>query len=582
VPQLDDLTIDELIEDFEFLPEWEDRYDLLIDLGRKLADLPTELKVEQNLVRGCQSQVWFVPRVQSSNGRTTVEILAKSDALIVDGEIVLLLTIYNGKTPAEILAADPKAIFKRLGLDTHLSPQRRNGLYAMVGRIQEIARNLEHVTAPAARPLPAELTVSDDRSHPGGIERLDAHRIKQDFPVLQQEVAEGMPVTYLDTAASAQKPQVVIDRERQVYEQYYANGGHRGIYRFADRIDRELEESRSKVQKFIGAAHSSEIIFTSGTTMGINLVAQAWGRKILGAGDEVLLNVLEHHANIVPWQWIAGQTGATIRYIPLTDDGQLDLSRLDEVLSARTRIVGITGMSNVLGTAPPVSEIARRARQVGALVLVDGAQSVPHMPVNVLKDQVDFLAFSGHKLYGPSGVGCLYGRRELLDEMDPFLCGGHMIDHVTKDGFAPTVLPAKFEAGTLPIAQAIALGAAIDYVNNHGLCHIHTHEQTLLRYATQRLQEVPGLKIYGPPTAHKGAIVSFTVEGTAAHDLAQLLDLKGVCVRHGHHCAMPLHDYLGVPGTVRASFAFYNTTDDVDTLVEAIQFAREKLLGSSR
>lgn len=578
MPQLDDLTIDELIEEFEFLGEWSDQCEYLIELGRELPDLPADQKVDANLVRGCQSRVWFVPRVLDRGGHTTIDIHAKSDAMIVDGLIVVLLTLYNGKTPRQILNTDSQEIFTRLGLETHLVPQRRNGLHSMVRRVHEIAR--QHVAAAGdgakVASFAPSLSVSNDREQQGNIERLDAHRIKRDFPALRRHVRDDVPVTYLDTASSAQKPQSVIDKEREVYEQYYANG-YRGVYRFGDQVSRELEGARSRLQKFVGAEHLSEVIFTSGTTMSINLVAQAWGRKFLKAGDEILLNVLEHHANIVPWQFIARQTGAVIRYIPLTDDGQLNLSRLDEVLGARTRMVALTGMSNVLGTVPPVSEIARRARQVGALVLVDGAQSVPHMPLNVVKEQIDFLAFSGHKLYGPSGIGCLWGRRELLEEMDPFLCGGHMIERVTREDFTPNVLPSKFEAGTLPIAQAIALGTAVDYVAEHGLCHIHTHEQTLLRYATRRLEEIPGLKIYGPPTAHKGAIVSFTVENAAAGDLAQLLDLKGVCVRHGHHCTMPLHDHLGVPATVRASFAFYNTTDDVDTLVDAIQFARRKL-----
>jgi cysteine desulfurase/selenocysteine lyase len=313
--------------------------------------------------------------------------------------------------------------------------------------------------------------------------------------------------------------------------------------------------------------------------MSINLVAQAWGRKFLRPGDEVLLSVIEHHANIVPWQFVAQATGAVLKYIPMTADGQLDLDQLDGLLTSRTKMVAVTGMSNVLGTVPPVGEIIRRAKKVGARVLIDGAQSVPHLPVSVAKEGLDFLAFSGHKLYGPTGVGVLYGRRELLESMDPFLCGGHMISHVDQQGFRVAELPAKFEAGTLPIAQAIALGTAIDYVNNLGLCAIHTHEQTLLRYATQRLSEVPGLTLYGPSTAHKGAIFSFTLAGVGAQDVAQLLDLKGVCVRHGHHCTMPLHDLLCVPASVRASLAFYNTTDDVDTLIDALQYARETAAG---
>jgi cysteine desulfurase/selenocysteine lyase len=311
--------------------------------------------------------------------------------------------------------------------------------------------------------------------------------------------------------------------------------------------------------------------------MSINLVAQAWGRKNLRPGDEVLVSILEHHANLVPWQWIAQATGAKLSFIPLTSDGQLDIDRLDDVLTPRTKLVAVTGMSNVLGTVPPIHEIVRRAKKVGARVLVDGAQSVPHLPVHVVNEEFDFLAFSGHKLYGPTGIGVLYGRRELLEEMDPFLCGGHMIERVELEHFTCAPLPAKFEAGTIPIAQAVALGTAVEYVTRLGLCRIHTHEQTLLRYLTQRLKEVPGVTTYGPSTAHKGAILSFTLAGAAAQDVASLLDLKGVCVRHGHHCTMPLHEWLGVPATVRASLALYNTTDDVDTLIDALQFVREKV-----
>jgi cysteine desulfurase/selenocysteine lyase len=327
----------------------------------------------------------------------------------------------------------------------------------------------------------------------------------------------------------------------------------------------------------VGAASSDEIIFTGGTTAAINLVANAWGRKHLRPGDEVLLNEIEHHANLVPWQWIAQQTGAVLKFIPLTDDLQLDVDRLDEVLSAKTRLLAITGMSNVLGTVPQLSEIIPKAKAAGALVLVDGAQSVPHMPTHVVTDDVDFLAFSGHKLYGPSGIGVLYGRRGLLESMDPFLCGGHMIERVEKTSFTLAPLPARFEAGTLPIAQAIALGTAVRFVEELGFCPIHRHEQSVLRYAWDRLHEVPGLTVYGPDTSHRGAILSFTIDGAAAGDLATLLDLKGVFVRHGHHCTMPLHDRMGVPATVRASFGLYNTRADVDTLLSALDFVRGEL-----
>ncbi len=406
--------------------------------------------------------------------------------------------------------------------------------------------------------------------------KFNVEDLRARFPILGRPLPKGLPLVYLDSAASAQKPQAVIDKEREVYEQYYANA-YRGVYRFGARIDEELELTRGKIQRLINAAEPAEIIFTSGSTMSINLVAMSWGPGHVKPGDEILINEMEHHANLVPWQRLAQQTGATLRFIPLTDDGRLDLAQLDSVLSPKTKIVAVTGMSNVLGTINPIDVISARAHAVGAIVLVDGAQSVPHVKTDVIASGIDFLAFSGHKLFGPSGIGVLYGRRDLLDAMDPFLTGGHMIDRVWRDHTTWAAPPAKFEAGTIPIAQAIALGAAIDFVNDLNYETIHAHEQALLAYAHQRLTEIPGLKIYGPSLEHKGPIVSFTIDRAHPEDLAQLLDRRGVFVRHGHHCTMPLHDLLGVRATVRASFALYNTTVEIDTLVDALEFARQKL-----
>jgi cysteine desulfurase/selenocysteine lyase len=405
---------------------------------------------------------------------------------------------------------------------------------------------------------------------------FDVQRVRADFPILQQILPKGYPVTYLDTGASAQKPQCVIDREREIYESFYANA-YRGVYRFGALVDEALEETRSTVARFIGADSSDEVIFTSGSTMSINLVAHGWGRKFVGPGDEILLNEMEHHANLVPWQMLAKERGAVLRYIPLTSDGRLDLATLDSVLTPRTKLLAVTGMSNVLGTINPVRELAERAHAVGAKILVDGAQSVPHLRTNVVADGIDFLAFSGHKLYGPSGVGILYGRMDLLQAMDPFLGGGHMIDRVYKDHSTWAEPPAKFEAGTLAITQAAALGTAVRYVETIGLEAAHAHEQQVLAHAHERLGTIDGLRIYGPSIEHKGAICSFTIRGVHPEDLAQLLDLKGVYVRHGHHCTMPLHDLFGVPATVRASFGVYSTREDVDRLVEAIDGACRKL-----
>jgi cysteine desulfurase/selenocysteine lyase len=400
--------------------------------------------------------------------------------------------------------------------------------------------------------------------------------IRSQFPILHRPLAKGVRLAYLDTAASAQKPQCVIDKESEIYETCYANA-YRGVYRFGSIVDEQLEATRSRVAAFIGAESPDEVIFTSGSTMSLNLVAMTWARAFVHAGDEILLNEMEHHANFVPWQMIAQERGATLKFIPLTEDGQLDLEQLDSVLTPRCKLVAVTGMSNMLGTINPVKELARRAHAVGAVIVVDGAQSVPHLPVNVRGAGIDFLVFSGHKIYGPSGVGILYGRKELLEAMPPFLGGGHMIDRVYTTHSTWSAPPAKFEAGTPAIAQAIALGTAIEWVEQVGLTAAHEYEQALTQRAWDALIQIPGMKIYGPPPAQRGGILSFTLAGAHPEDLAQLLDRKGVFVRHGHHCTMPLHDKLGVSATVRASFGIYTNNEDVAQLIEAIHFAREKL-----
>lgn len=403
---------------------------------------------------------------------------------------------------------------------------------------------------------------------------FDVQAVRRDFPILAKPLPNGMPLVYLDSGATAQKPRQVIDKLVECLENYNANV-HRGIHALGDRVTTELEAAREKVRQFIGAAEVEEIIFTSGTTMSINLVANAWGRKFLKAGDELLVNEMEHHANLVPWQQIAHATGAKLRFIPLTADGRLDLSSLDGVLTERTKLVAVTALSNVLGTINPIDEISSRAKARGALVLVDGAQSVPHAPTNVQSPDIDFLAFSGHKLYGPTGIGVLYGKRRLLESMDPFLCGGNMIRRVRKESSDFAELPAKFEAGTLPIAEAIALGSAIDYVQSLGFSAISAHEHALTKRAYDQLSQIPGLVIVGPGLAHRGSIVSYTVEGVHPHDMAELLDRRGVAVRAGHHCTMPLHEFLKVTATTRASFALYNTMEEVDAFCEAIEYARK-------
>ncbi len=398
-------------------------------------------------------------------------------------------------------------------------------------------------------------------------------QIRQDFPILQQRLAGDKPLVYLDTAATAQKPRVVIAKLLEALEQYNSNV-HRGIHQLGDRMTTEMESAREKVQHYLGASEPEEIVFTSGTTMSLNMVAFGYGRKVLRPGDEILLNEMEHHANIVPWQMAAQATGAVLKYLPLTTDGRLDLTRLDEFLTRRTKILAITAMSNVLGTINPIAELARRAHDVGAKIVVDAAQSVPHLPGDVSVSGVDFLAFSGHKLYGPTGVGGLYGRRKLLEEMDPLLGGGHMIREVFKDRATWADPPAKFEAGTAAFVETVGLGAAIDYVQQMGLEAIAAYEHQLLEYGTRTLSEIRGLRIYGPAPEHKGAIISFTVDGVHPHDLSDLLDREGVAVRAGHHCTMPLHDHWQLTATARASLAFYNTFQEIDVLAESIRKAR--------
>jgi cysteine desulfurase / selenocysteine lyase len=399
---------------------------------------------------------------------------------------------------------------------------------------------------------------------------FDPEKYRRDFPILGRVVHGDQPLVYLDNAASTQRPRQVIESIVDTYENHYANV-HRGIHQLAQDADDRYEAAREKVRAFVGAAAVEEIIFTSGTTAAINLVARSWGDANLHAGDEILLTEFEHHSNLVPWQQLAGRTGAALRFIPLTDDGRLEIDALDRLLNRRTKIVAFAAVSNVLGTITPAKEIIRRAHEVGAVALVDGAQSVPHQVTDVVELDCDFLAFSGHKMLGPSGVGVLYGRRELLEAMPPFLGGGSMIKEVYLDHFSPGELPSKFEAGTPPIVPAIALGAAIDYLGAVGIENIRRHERRLTRRAHEVLQSVSGVRIVGPDAENKAGIVSFVMDPIHAHDVAQLLDRQGIAARAGHHCAMPLHKRLGVSATARASFYLYNTMEEVERLGEALE-----------
>lgn len=398
----------------------------------------------------------------------------------------------------------------------------------------------------------------------------DVNTIRAEFPILHQMHHDQVPLIYLDNAASSQKPRLVIDALDDYYRRYNANV-HRGVHKLSEAATEAYEGARVKIKKFINAGSKREVIFTRGTTESINLVAQTWGRANLKPGDVVISSAMEHHSNIVPWQILAQEKGFTIKYLPVTGTGLLDLDVLRGWLAdGNVRLVTVMHVSNVLGTVNPVAEMAKLAHEAGALILVDGAQSIPHMPIDVQSLDVDFFAFSGHKMVGPTGIGILYGKRHLLEAMPPWMGGGDMISRVRLDGSTWNDLPYKFEAGTPIIAGAIGLGFAVDYLSSLGMEAVHTYEQQLTAYALDRLAEVPGLTVYGPDASQKGAVAAFSYGTIHPHDIAQMLDADGIAVRAGHHCAMPLHDQLGCGATARASFYIYNTTAEIDALIEAL------------
>jgi cysteine desulfurase/selenocysteine lyase len=406
--------------------------------------------------------------------------------------------------------------------------------------------------------------------------RLDVARVRKDFPILERTV-EGKPLVYLDSAATSQKPNRVIDAEADFYRNHNANA-HRGIYLLAEETTELYEQARARLARFVGAPDPGTIVFTRGTTESTNLVAHAWGRKFLREGDEILLSEMEHHSNIVPWQLAAQDTGAVLRYLPITDDGLLDLSELGSVLTKKTKLVAITGMSNSLGTLPPVRQLADAAHAVGALVLVDGAQLVPHVPVDVIQLDCDFLTVSGHKMLGPTASGGLYAKRELLESMGPFLGGGHMIEEVFPNRSTWNAVPYKFEAGTMNIAQEVALAAAVDYLDALGMDAVRAHEEEITSHAIERLQDA-GARVFGPTDVNvRGGAVSFWYRDVHPHDLATILNEEGIAVRAGHHCNQLVMRRFAVPATTRASFYVYNSNDEVDALVDALGKA-ERMFG---
>lgn len=403
---------------------------------------------------------------------------------------------------------------------------------------------------------------------------LNVKEIRKDFPILQRTTHDGVPLVYLDSTATSQKPLAVLSAMEEYYRCSNANI-HRGVHTLAEEATALYEQAREKIAKFINAPSARQIIYTRNTTESINLVAYSWARANLKAGDLVILTEMEHHSNLVPWQMLQLEKGIELDFIPVTEDGLLDLDAYKALLSRSPKLVSFTHMSNVLGTINPAAEIVRLAHAAGAITLVDAAQSVPHLKVDVQALDADFLAFSAHKMCGPTGIGALYGKLELLESMPPFLGGGDMIKVVHLRSFRPNTLPHKFEAGTPAIAEAVGFGAAVDYLSSVGMDDIAAYEHEIIEYALERLEEVPGVKLFGPSADKKGGVAAFTFEGVHPHDVAQVLDRDGIAVRAGHHCAQPLHEKFGIPATSRASFYLYNTKEEVDMLVNGIYKVKE-------
>ncbi len=423
----------------------------------------------------------------------------------------------------------------------------------------------------------SELSQMTDLSNSAPAVSFDPVHLREDFPILQQTIHRNKPLVYFDNAASAQRPRAVMQAMTDCYENHYANV-HRGTHWLSEEASRLYEEARVKVQRLIGAPQAEQVIFTGGTTSAINTVARSWGDSNVRSGDEILLTLMEHHSNIVPWQQLAERTGARIAFSGITADGQLDIEDFARKLGPRTKLVGLTAVSNTLGTVNPVRQLVDLAHAQGSIVVLDAAQHVPHAVTSVTKWDADFIAFSGHKMMGPSGIGILYGRRELLESMPPFLGGGSMIKTVTVDGFISGDLPARFEAGTPPIVEAIGLGAAIDYISSHiELSQVLSYEQRLARQAQVRLREIEGLRILGPAADKTCGIVSFAIDGVSAQDISVLVDLQGIAIRAGHHCTMPLHQHFGIAASCRASFYVYNTLDEVDYFADTLQEILPKL-----
>lgn len=560
----------ELEDEFSELETAEERIQFLIEFGQTLPNFPSEYCTEEFRVVGCQSMVWIVP---SWNG-CEFHFIASSDAPMVRGLVAVLLSAYSGSDPKAILAFPIESFLERLHLKTFLSPLRSNGLHSMIRRIREYAESkLEAGGASASTKSIAAPVVQDLGPIQNRIEEIRA-----DFPILAGKSESGETIAYLDNAASSQRPQVVIDAISDVYLDHYANV-HRSGHSWAVETTEKLEASREAVRRYLNAKKTEEIVFTAGTTASVNLIANSWGQANLKAGDEIVLSEMEHHSNIVPWQQLCQRVGCTIRWIPLRPDFTLDFEAFTKLLSAKTKLVALTAVSNVLGTINPVQAFVQEAHRIGAVVVVDAAQAVPHGSLDVQQWDADFVVFSGHKMLASSGVGVCYGKQALLEAMPAWQGGGSMIKAVTFEGFTLADLPHKFEAGTPPIAEIISLKPAIEYLEAIGHSRLIEHERLLASRATDGLRNISGVKVFSPAMEHKCGIVSFAVDGIHGEEVARVLDGRGVAIRVGHHCAMPLHSRLGVSVSCRASFYLYNTLEEADRLVASVAHAVKLLRG---
>ncbi|MCY2982773.1 MAG: SufS family cysteine desulfurase [Planctomycetota bacterium] len=556
--------LSELQEEIDDLETSEDRIQFLIELGQTLPHFPEEYCTEDFRVVGCQSMVWIVP---SWDGNA-YHFSASSDAPMVRGLVAVLMSAYSAKTPVEIIAFPIEKVLDGMHLKSFLSPLRSNGLHSMIKRIRAYAESQQSSNGFDSESVSQNRSNAED--HGPLLARID--EIRRDFQILNQKNQDGLEIAYLDNAASSQRPQSVIDSISRVFSEYYANV-HRSGHEWAVKSTEGVEASREAVRRFINAARTEEVIFTAGATASVNLIANAWGNNQVGPGDEILLTEMEHHSNIVPWQQLCQRKGCQIRWVPIRSDYTLDIEQFERLLSSRTKLVSFTAVSNVLGTINPAKQLVRMAHQVGATVVVDAAQATPHGAINVRDWDADFVVFSGHKMLASTGVGVCYGKRAILESMPEWQGGGSMIKSVTFDGFTLADLPHKFEAGTPPIAEIISMKPAIEYLEAIGHERLMEHERLLADQAMKGLLEIDGVRVFSPSLELKSGVVSFAMDGIHGEEIARVLDGRGVAIRVGHHCAMPLHTRLGVSVTCRASFYLYNTPAEVTRFVEAVAHA---------